>query len=156
MIVLANKLPWIGRKLTFPDDRHLVISEYIHSIKETEWRGYDIEFKTGEIMKAFKETRWRSHWVFTMPNGMEFNTRYTTPNPIRDYVFKNFFTKLQKFEWYLKHHDWYYEFSDDHRYWRSGNASANKIKQLREELENDGLSKEVQALYDKYAPKKKE
>lgn len=43
----------------------------------------------------------------------------------------------------LARHDWYYEFSDDHRYWSSGNASWRKIvlmaqqERLFDRMKND-------------------
>jgi hypothetical protein len=47
-------------------------------------------------------------------------------------------------------HDWWYEMSDDHRYWKKGiyeqKTINNKIKEL------GGWNKEIFKLHNKYAP----
>ncbi len=49
----------------------------------------------------------------------------------------------------LSSHDWYYQFSDDHSVWSSGESVKNKIKQLKEKLaaENPTLA---ESLYNQY------
>ena len=37
---------------------------------------------------------------------------------------------LQEFWDMLNRHDWYYQFSDDHRQWSDGNKNADQIKLL--------------------------
>lgn len=48
----------------------------------------------------------------------------------------------------LKHHDWFYEYSDDFREWSAGNAHHQKILNLRDQVA-DG-----EALYQQYKPKR--
>lgn len=40
----------------------------------------------------------------------------------------------EKFERLVKHHDWYYNYSDDHRYWSAGNSAAQEIRKLMDQL----------------------
>lgn len=49
----------------------------------------------------------------------------------------------------LKCHDWYYQYSDDHRVWCGGEAHWRKIKGLIEKVPVD----KVKELWAKYAPK---
>lgn len=61
---------------------------------------------------------------------------------------------LEQFEEMLQWHDWYYEYSDDHRMWRKGNASAQSIAMAKKQLLRDGIDKDViDELYSQYAPK---
>ena len=52
----------------------------------------------------------------------------------------------------LKRHDWYYAFSDDHRYWVSGEAASKRIKAKRNEVGEDVFKR----LWDQYCPWAKE
>ncbi len=56
---------------------------------------------------------------------------------------------VQELEQCLKEHDWYYSFSDDHRYWSRGFSQRKHIFSLKEQLNDDKLFDE---LYKKYAP----
>ncbi len=48
---------------------------------------------------------------------------------------KNKYIKmLLELEELLKHHDWYYAMSDDHRYYTAGRKSFEKIWKLMDEL----------------------
>lgn len=49
-------------------------------------------------------------------------------------------------EW-LNNHDWYYQMSDDHRYWKGGEEAWKKIKQLAKKIGRDG-ERLMQAHYD--------
>ena len=51
----------------------------------------------------------------------------------------------------LKSHDWYFEFSDDHRYWKKGVEQQKNIQRLIRQVDK----KEAQKLWKKYAPKNK-
>ncbi len=64
---------------------------------------------------------------------------------------KNKYVKMIiELEELLKHHDWYYAMSDDHRYYSSGRKSFEKIWKLMDELKNNGYFTEAENLYDKY------
>lgn len=56
-----------------------------------------------------------------------------------------------EYEECLKKHDWFYHYSDDHRYWSSGQASHEKINSLRKTLsiENKTRADELFAKYKK-------
>ena len=45
---------------------------------------------------------------------------------------------LAQLEAALKRHDWYYDYSDDHRVWSSGNANWKLIQDLRHRLNIEG------------------
>jgi len=51
-------------------------------------------------------------------------------------------------EWCLKHHDWYYSYSDDHSVWSAGEASLAEIGRLLKKVPADN----VEALWKTYAP----
>ena len=50
----------------------------------------------------------------------------------------------------LQRHDWTYQYSDDHRYWVAGEASARRIQELMEIVPE----KVGRALFKKYKDKK--
>ena len=50
----------------------------------------------------------------------------------------------------LETHDWYYDYSDDHRYWTRGRDEARDIRALRESLNARGVN--TDELYAKYCP----
>jgi len=60
--------------------------------------------------------------------------------------------KLQTLEKLLKNHDWFYQYSDDHRVYESGYRESNTINKVIEALKDAGLSKEAYTLYEKYLP----
>ena len=53
--------------------------------------------------------------------------------------------KLEQLEELLKTHDWYYQMTEDHRVWQRGSQQHSKIRELVNELGNDGKD-----LYDRY------
>lgn len=60
--------------------------------------------------------------------------------------------QLELFEQMLKTHDWFYHFSDDHRYYIKGRDSAQRIRVMMERLEELGLKTEANELYENYRP----
>jgi hypothetical protein len=50
----------------------------------------------------------------------------------------------------VKTHDWYYEYSDDHRVWRQGQNAYDDIHLALKKLTARGL--EVQKIYDEVCP----
>ena len=59
---------------------------------------------------------------------------------------------LVELEDLLKSHDWYYQYSDDHRVWSSGNALDTRIRKKLEECINADLGTVANALYDNHCP----
>lgn len=53
----------------------------------------------------------------------------------------------------LKNHDWYYEYSDDHRYWSKGRNERDNILWAQKKLSERGFDPEP--LYNQYCPWKK-
>lgn len=45
--------------------------------------------------------------------------------------------KLVEFIELLQRHDWYYQYSDDHRVWQRGQSQWNRIRAIREENKAD-------------------
>ncbi len=46
-------------------------------------------------------------------------------------------TDLEKYIHHLKHHDWWFEWSDDHRVWRAGMDSLDRLRAERQKLDPD-------------------
>ena len=61
---------------------------------------------------------------------------------------------LDTLESQLKHHDWFYEYSDDSRYYNSGLREFTQIWQTIEQLQEIGENEFDQAiaLYKQYKP----
>lgn len=59
---------------------------------------------------------------------------------------------LEEFEALLRDHDWYYDYSDDHRVWQRGKAKGLMIMSARQELIEQGFDKQAEELYNKYCP----
>ena len=61
---------------------------------------------------------------------------------------------LDTLESQLKHHDWFYEYSDDHRYYTSGLREFTQIWHTIEQLQEIGENEFDQAIdmYKKYKP----
>ena len=49
-------------------------------------------------------------------------------------------------------HDWFYNFSDDHRVWEKGTAEINRIRQLMLGLQAQGMGKEAKQIYENWRP----
>lgn len=60
--------------------------------------------------------------------------------------------QLELFEKMLQSHDWYYHFSDDHRYYIKGRDSAQRIRVMMERLGELGLETEAKELFENYRP----
>jgi len=45
----------------------------------------------------------------------------------------------------LRHHDWYYAYSDDHRVWSRGNENAQRLRDIA-----DTHGPEYKRLYEEY------
>ena len=63
---------------------------------------------------------------------------------------------LVKLEEKMKRHNWYYHYSDDHRYWSAGQASMDEIVKLEAEALKSGFDEAVDKLRVKYCPWAKE
>lgn len=59
---------------------------------------------------------------------------------------------LSEFEDALKHHDWYYDYSDDGGVWRRGMAENDRIRRMRAQLIEQGQQREVDRLWMQYCP----
>ena len=61
----------------------------------------------------------------------------------------------EQFETLLKRHDWFYGYSDDHRYYSAGRAQWEKIMSLMPAAVSTDYNRVVE-LYNKYSPDKVE
>jgi len=59
---------------------------------------------------------------------------------------------LEKLEHLLQGHDWYYNMSDDHRYYTSGRAEYDRIRETMEECNNNNLGTMATELFRRYNP----
>lgn len=59
---------------------------------------------------------------------------------------------LKEFEQALKHHDWYFDYSDDHRVWQRGMHSIDALRAQYAVLVGAGHRAEANELWHKYAP----
>ena len=62
---------------------------------------------------------------------------------------------LETLESQLKHHDWFYEYSDDHRYYNSGLKERDEIWRTIEEIQEIAPSyvfDQAIDMYKKYKP----
>lgn len=59
-------------------------------------------------------------------------------------------TTLEKI---LKKHDWYFDYSDDHRVWQRGRDERDEIRRQMDICCGLGLDKIANELYNKYSPK---
>jgi hypothetical protein len=59
---------------------------------------------------------------------------------------------LEDFATALLKHDWYHEYSDDHRVWKAGDEEWRRIQKMYFELRDAGLGEEASALVKKYQP----
>lgn len=55
----------------------------------------------------------------------------------------------------LAGHDWYYQYSDDHRVYCRGRDQANKIHDLRRQCLAAGLGEQADVLYDQAQNRKR-
>jgi len=57
---------------------------------------------------------------------------------------------LEKLEHLLQGHDWRYQFSDDHRWYKAGQAEATRIREVMEECNNNDIGTVARDLHDRY------
>lgn len=49
-------------------------------------------------------------------------------------------------------HDWYYTFTDDHKYYVAGSAEITRIRLLMLQLQDEGFGKEAKKIYERWRP----
>jgi hypothetical protein len=60
---------------------------------------------------------------------------------------------IQRLEELMKSHDWFYDYSDDHRIWERGRTQRAEIYSTADALRSMGYSSEVDRLFEEYVPK---
>lgn len=60
---------------------------------------------------------------------------------------------LSTLEKILQTHDWYFDYSDDHRAWQRGRDQRDEIRRQMDICCGLGLDKIANELYNKYSPK---
>jgi hypothetical protein len=61
-------------------------------------------------------------------------------------------TTLETLDKALARHDWFYEYSDDHRVWCQGRDALANIGTLMSKAKAEGFGDEAGALYAKHRP----
>ena len=111
-----------------------------------------VELVDGTKVRAYKYSRWRSHWLFEI-DGKKYNTTWRDGTWMLSQYFKEkFFSELERLEQELNSHDWTYQFSDDYRYYSSGEAHKKRIMDLYNIVKKQGKGKEAIDLWKKLAP----
>lgn len=64
----------------------------------------------------------------------------------------DFLSTLKEFSEACRTHDWYYEYSDDHRVWTRGKNERASINQLYKILDENGLKEKADEIRSKYSP----
>jgi len=59
---------------------------------------------------------------------------------------------LELLEMKVKSHDWYYQYSDDHRMWVRGKDQRHVIDNMMKELFAEGLEAEAVEIYNANCP----
>lgn len=59
---------------------------------------------------------------------------------------------VEEFEKLCLDHDWYYEYSDDHRVWTQGKNQRTAIWEAYSDLIGKGLKAEADEIMDRYSP----
>ena len=59
---------------------------------------------------------------------------------------------LEELEKALKTHDWYFHYSDDHRYYTRGKAERDQIDRLINKAYADGFGEEARQLFNDLSP----
>lgn len=65
----------------------------------------------------------------------------------------DFLSTLKEFSEACRTHDWYYEYSDDHRVWQKGRQERANINELYKVLDDNGLKEQAEEIRQQYAPK---
>ena len=67
-------------------------------------------------------------------------------------VESDFIQLLRDFKEACQRHDWYYNYSDDHRVWQKGSKQSAEISSMLKELKEHGLGDQAEAIYMEYRP----
>jgi len=59
---------------------------------------------------------------------------------------------LETFKSMLETHDWFYSYSDDHRYYKRGSDQRALINKALDELTEQGLEREAKDLFNEVSP----
>lgn len=59
---------------------------------------------------------------------------------------------LETFKSMLESHDWFYSYSDDHRYYTRGRDQRSAIEKAFDELSEQSLEREAKDLYNDVSP----
>jgi hypothetical protein len=65
----------------------------------------------------------------------------------------DFMELLKQFSKACQTHDWFYQYSDDHRVWKKGHSQRASINSLHTQLKEHGLGDKATEIFEKYRPK---
>lgn len=64
----------------------------------------------------------------------------------------DFLSTLKEFSEACRTHDWYYDYSDDHRVWTRGKEQRGNINRLYKILEDNGLKEKADEIKAEHCP----
>lgn len=82
---------------------------------------------------------------------IELKTRFVDSGKVADESMSNE-ELLAAYEKLLRRHDWYFNFSDDHRYWVAGEASSKCIGEVETLMVARGMEATFIALWNTVCP----
>lgn len=65
----------------------------------------------------------------------------------------DFLSTLKEFSEACRTHDWYYDYSDDHRVWTRGKEERGNINRLYKILEDNGLKEKADEIKSEHCPR---
>jgi len=107
--------------------------------------GYNIHSQAESIIRMAKEPT-IVEMIFTGGNTYRKYSRNCITDDTLDIA-------VEAYTNMLKCHDWYYDYSDDHRYWSKGRNERDDITWAQKKLTERGFDPEP--LYNQYCPWKK-
>jgi len=104
-----------------------------------------IKLSTGDTVNAYKTSNWRGEYEWFL------NKKKINKQDIQKFALSQM-KPLEVYVYYLKGHDFFHQYADDHRAWKSGESSSKRLVDLYSKL-SAGDKKKAIKEYIKYAPK---
>jgi len=113
------------------EDRWVVTSILKDGTKIVGIKPWEMEMdrKTGQQVRK----EWRGRWNIFV-DGKEVMTPRTGRFPLVRYLEEHLLSRVDQYAKEIGRRDWYYSFSDDHRYWVSGEKHTKFLQELYAKL----------------------
>lgn len=141
----------LHNKLTSDIDEELG-KTIIKKIKKINNDIYKIDFIDGFSITATKSDKWRGDWIFDV-KGQKYNSWKSNIYDLRRIFLDRYLSIIQQFNVAVKGHDFTFNFSDDFRYYQSGQKNLEHIKDLYRELRDKNKEKAFK-IWNTEAPDK--